>query len=386
MRSQRESQRVRRPMVEGLESRALLSVAGLSKSAHVAPATSHPKPVTSVIENLPATPQLTVSTIPANGDLNPYGVAFVPQGFAKGGPLKTGDILVSNFNASSNLQGTGSTIVDVTPQGNVSTFFQGAPGLGLTTALGVLQRGIVVAGALPTTDGTPATLGQGSLILLNKFGQQIATFSNQQFLDGPWDLTVVDHGSTASLFVSDVLSGTVTRIDLFVPLKGNSVVVKDTVQIASGFPFRTDPGALVVGPAGLAYSAKNDVLFVASQDNDTIYAIPHATKSKGDHGTGVAFIQDATHLHGPLGLAIAPNGNLLVANSDTTNVDPNQLSEIVEYTPNGKFLAQFSLDPGTQAAPFGLAINATPRGLVSLALVNDVTNQLEVFSFQSHGS
>jgi hypothetical protein len=111
MRPQRKSQRASRPRVEGLESRALLSVAGLSNSVHVAPANSHPKPVTSVIENLPATPQLTVSTIPANGNLNPYGVAFVPKGFAKGGPLKTGDILVSNFNASSNLQGTGSRLL-----------------------------------------------------------------------------------------------------------------------------------------------------------------------------------------------------------------------------------------------------------------------------------
>jgi hypothetical protein len=309
----------------------------------------------------------------------------VPRGFAKGGPLHAGDILVANFNASSNLQGTGSTIIDVTPRGNVSTFFQGAPGLGLTTALGVLQRGLVVVGTLPTTDGTSATVGQGSLLLINKFGKQIASISNQTFLNGPWDLTVVDHGSKASLFVSNVLSGTVTRIDVWVSLKGDYALIKGVTQIASGYQHMTDPAALVIGPAGLAYSAKNDVLFVASSANDTIYAIPGATKSKGDHGTGVVFIQDDIHLHGPLGLAIAPNSNLLVANSDSVNQDPNQLSTIVEYTPSGKFLAQFSLDPNNAAAPFGLAINASPTGFVSLAAVNDVSNELEVFSFQSHG-
>src|SRR5215467_4326005 len=39
-------------------------------------------------------PRLVVSsTVPANGDLNPYGVAFVPQGFPAGGSIAPGDVL-----------------------------------------------------------------------------------------------------------------------------------------------------------------------------------------------------------------------------------------------------------------------------------------------------
>ena len=53
-----------------------------------------------------------VSTIPTNGDLNPYGVAFIPHKFPAG-IVKPGDILVSNFNNSQNLQGTGTTIVNM---------------------------------------------------------------------------------------------------------------------------------------------------------------------------------------------------------------------------------------------------------------------------------
>src|SRR5580693_3752440 len=52
------------------------------------------------------------STVPANGDVNPYGLARVPR---SSGNLQEGHYLVSNFNASSNLQGTGTTIVDVSP-------------------------------------------------------------------------------------------------------------------------------------------------------------------------------------------------------------------------------------------------------------------------------
>ena len=87
--------------------------------------------------------QMIVSTVPPNGDVNPYGVAFVPQGFQSGaGPLRAGDILVSNFNNSMNLQGTGTTIVRVTSRGAVSTFFAGPPhpGGSFYSAGGVAKR------------------------------------------------------------------------------------------------------------------------------------------------------------------------------------------------------------------------------------------------------
>ncbi|HEY2646056.1 MAG TPA: hypothetical protein VGI34_03755, partial [Candidatus Acidoferrales bacterium] len=73
-----------------------------------------------------------VSTVPGNGDVNPYGVAFVPPGFPAGGTLNPGDILVSNFNNSMNLQGTGTTIVDVPPAAPVFQYFGGTAPLGLT--------------------------------------------------------------------------------------------------------------------------------------------------------------------------------------------------------------------------------------------------------------
>ncbi len=48
------------------------------------------------------------STVPANGDVNPYGVAVVPT---TAGTLVANNVLISNFNNSANLQGTGTTIV-----------------------------------------------------------------------------------------------------------------------------------------------------------------------------------------------------------------------------------------------------------------------------------
>ena len=227
---------------------------------------------------------LQVSTVPANGDVNPYGVAFVPPGFSAGGPLQVGDILVSNFNNVNNLQGTGTTIVRVTPTGQVSLFFNGNPNnnppptLGLTTALGVLKRGFVLVGNVPTADGTVNTFQPASLLVLDHNGNLIATLT--QLLDSPWDLTIQDGFNWARVFVSNVRSGTVTRLDLDVD--PGVVVVKQAIQIASGYGSHPDPAALIVGPTGLAYDAKADVLFVASTADNEIFAVPHA-------GTGKSF-------------------------------------------------------------------------------------------------
>src|SRR5690348_16560239 len=119
------------------------------------------------------TVQVVASTVPSNGEVNPYGVFRVP---VNAGRLVAGDILVSNFNNINNLQGTGTTIMEVSPTGMVHTFAQidasslpGAclGGVGLTTALVVLRTGWVIVGSLPTTDGTAATAGPGCLLVLN---------------------------------------------------------------------------------------------------------------------------------------------------------------------------------------------------------------------------
>ncbi len=71
------------------------------------------------------------------------------------------------LNNSANAQGLGTTIIQLSPRGTLAppgaaaTFFSSSlPGL--STALGVLRRGFVVVGNVPTTDGTFNTIGQGA--------------------------------------------------------------------------------------------------------------------------------------------------------------------------------------------------------------------------------
>jgi len=319
-----------------------------------------------------------VSTVPSNGDVNPYGVAFVPDFVLAGGTLQPGDILVSNFNNSQNLQGTGTTIVRVDSHGAVSTFFQGKS-LGLTAALQVNSRGIVFVGNMPTTDGTSNTVQAGSMLVLDRSGNNIWTFTSPKLIDGPWGMAMMDWGSGGKLFISNVLNGTITRLDMSFADNGESVQVLDAVTIASGYNHSLSPAALVLGPSGLYYDQVNDILYVASSADNAIYAINGAGWAiNTSQGTGTVVYQDNTHLHGPIDLVRAPNGHLIVANSDGSNVDPNQPSELVEFTIDGTFVAQYSVDPNNGGA-FGVGLERLSQRAVKFAAVDDNQNTLSIY-------
>lgn len=338
------------------------------------------------------------SAVPSNGDVNPYGVFEVPRST---GDLQQGHILVSNFNAASNLQGTGTTIVDISPSGATSLFAnitagklsgQCTGGVGLTTALVVLRTGWVIVGSLPTMDGTAATANAGCLIVLDREGNPVETFFGS-LINGPWDMTVQDGDHTAKLFVTNVLNGTVEangkvvhtatviRIDLNVSETAMPSVESMTV-IASAFPARTDPAALVIGPTGVGLSAgcstsdddcavegTRPVLYVADSLSNRVAVIPDATTRTTSAGTGIT-LSSAGSLSDPLGLTVAPDGHILTANGGD--------GFLTEITPRGQQIAKKLLDntgmPPGSGALFGLAF-VTDLGIV---FVDDATNTLNV--------
>jgi len=262
-------------------------------------------------------------------------------------------------------------------------------GVGLTTALGVLQRGWVIVGSLPTTDGTAATAQAGCLIVLDSTGKVVETFANTSSitpdLNGPWDMTLADHGATATLYVTNVLNGTVAaggavvdggtviRISLTVPVQGAgmpTVQQLDTI-IGSGFPARTDPAALVIGPTGLALSG--GTLYVGDSLDNRIAAIANASTITSTAGTG----QDVSvggALNDPLGMTLAPNGDLVAVNGND--------GKAIEVTPSGAQAAVKVLDNTVThhgknggGTLFGLA--PVPGGS-GLYFVDDGTNTLNL--------
>jgi hypothetical protein len=87
------------------------------------------------------------------------------------------------------------------------------------------------------------------------------------------------------------------------------------------------------------------------------------------------------HLRGPLGLILAPNGDLIVANGDAVRPDTAQPSELVEFTPQGHFVAEFSVDASVGGA-FGLAAT-DDNGQLRFAAVDDNTKTVSVWHFDT---
>ena len=325
------------------------------------------------------------STIPGNGDLNPYGVAFVPAGFPAGGTIAAGDVLASNFNSSANIQGTGTTIVKLTPSGALAppgaaeTFFT-SPLAGLSTALGVLRGGFVIVGNVPTIDGTFGTIGSGALQVIDRNGNVVQTWADPTFLDGPWDLAVDDHGAHAHVFVSSVLNGTVSRLDLAVA--ATDVTRLKMTTIAMGYTSVPNAAAVVLGPTGLAYDESTDTLYVASTGDNAIYGVSHARGRSSAANRGSLVFADA-QLRGPLALRLAPNGNLLTANGDAVNADLLHPSEIVEFTKRGRFVREYNVDP-SQGGAFGIDTMRGDASGFNYAVVDDVTNSLSVYRLAVH--
>ncbi|HSY06986.1 MAG TPA: hypothetical protein VK820_00445 [Steroidobacteraceae bacterium] len=336
------------------------------------------------------------TTVPGNGDVNPYGMAQVQHTVGK---LTAGHILISNFNSVANLQGTGTTIVDMAPDGTQSLFagldaksLPGAcpGGLGLTTALVVLNEGWVIVGSLPTSDGTSATAKPGCLIVLDSMGKPVETLFGS-LIRGPWDMTARESGGEAQLFVTNVLNGTVAangkvvnegtvvRVDLAVSASSMPSLESLTV-VGSGFAERTDPAALVIGPTGVALSpacggdddgdCSPALLYVADTLNNRITAITHPFDRMSADGPGTT-LSSGGSLNAPLGLIVVQDGGHLL----TVNGADGFITEITPAGAQvGKRLLDKSGSPPGAGALFGLVFDPAH----GIYYVDDATNMLNL--------
>jgi hypothetical protein len=276
------------------------------------------------------------STIAENGDTNPYAITVAP---VSAGRIHAGDILFDNFNNLSNLQGTGTTIVDYDPSTGKTTQFAKLPqhlpecpgGVGLTTAMTMLKSGWVIVGSTPSTDGTTRTKGDGGLLVIDSSGKLAAVWTGPK-INGPWgNMAVIDNGSTAALFVSMagfdvpgpevhdsrgysvvVNKAIVLRIELTIPDGKPPVVTSETV-IADSLGERADKDSFLVGPTGLAL-ASDGTLYVSDAVGNQIVAVSDAATRTTSAGTGRTITKNGL-LKRPLALILLPNGHLLACNA-----------------------------------------------------------------------
>jgi len=323
------------------------------------------------------------STVTDNGDLNPYAVVVAP---VSAGRIAKDDVLVDNFNNISNLQGTGTTIVGYRPSTQATYLFARLPqklpqcpgGVGLTTAMTMLKTGWVIVGSTPSTDGTTATKGDGCVLVLDSTGKLAAAWSGPTIND-PWgDMATVDHGATATLFISmagfglpapnviDHATGlpvvlhkaTVVRLELAIP-DGKPPVLLNQTEVGSGFAARADRDNFLLGPTGLAL-APDDTLYVTDGLDNVITAIPHATTRTESAGTGKQVTQGGL-LAWPLAMVYTPQGHLLVCNGKD--------GRLVEVDPvaGKQIYAQWINNDQAQSPPgngdlFGIAMTPDAHG------------------------
>ena len=187
----------------------------------------------------------------------------------------------------------------------------------------------------PSADGMAATAKAGCLIVLNANGQVSETFSGHG-INGPWDMTAARSHGQSWLFVTSVLNGTVaaggetvhrgTVLRLHLGFRrGGPPALLSVTTVGSGFSERTDPAAFVVAPTGLGLGHGGG-LYVADTGTSSVRRIPAALTRATSAGTGT-LVSSGGALNGPLGLAIAPNGNILTVNGGD--------GRIIEITPAG---------------------------------------------------
>ncbi|MGF6647164.1 hypothetical protein [Paraburkholderia sp. GAS82] len=288
-----------------------------------------------------------INTVPDNGDQNPYAIVVAP---VTAGTVKKDDVLVDNFNNSTNLQGTGSTIVDYHPDTRQMSLFAVIPrdlkecpgGVGLSTAMTMLKSGWVIVGSTPSNDGTTGTKGAGCLIVLDPQGKIASTISSPNIND-PWgNMAVVDNGNSATLFVSNAGFGvgaatavgpdgeppvfkqaTVLRLELDIP-EGKPPVVKSETVVGSGFGAQADKGVFLIGPTGLALSPDQKLLYVSDAIGNRVNVIEDPMTRDTSAGVGRQLTADGL-LHRPLAMVVAPNNHLLVTNAlngQVVEIDP----------------------------------------------------------------
>ena len=274
------------------------------------------------------------STVPGNGDQNPYAVVVAP---VTAGSVQAGDVLVSNFNDRTNLQGLGTTIVDYRPSTGALTTFAALPrtlpaggpscpgGIGLTTAMTVLGNGDVLVGSLPSTDGTTATKGPGCLLVLGPDGHLLSSITGP-LVNGPWgNMALSEHAGGGTVFVSMtgfgvgapagtppvVPQATIVRFSLaYGP--GTAPHVTAATAVASGLGEQADKSVFIIGPTGLALDPSG-TLYASDALGNRILAVDDALTRTSSAGTG-RIVTAGGLLNRPLALVETADRHLITTN------------------------------------------------------------------------
>ncbi|MBV8197320.1 MAG: hypothetical protein JO263_04240 [Candidatus Eremiobacteraeota bacterium] len=306
---------------------------------------------------------------PVTGAQNPYGLTVAP---ITSGKLTAGDLVVCNFNAKSNKQGTGRSIVALHPNEHATPVHVSASeALVGCDALALASDDTIWASAMVDNDNP----------ILDTNGRLIANISGKPF-DQPWGQVFAQPAAAAPAFYeTNAGDGSVLRINL------GSKFTYDV--IATGFPVNHGQPGTALAPSGLAYDPKVDTLYFADGDNNTVVALKdvskipaggikakdHGMKFTGPSASDARVVFAGAPLNGPISTALLPNGNLVVGNT----LDAAGKNLILEIsTAAGKVLEVRNVDKGAAGAIFGMAVTGTSAADAKVYFNDDNANEVEV--------
>lgn len=311
------------------------------------------------------------STIdPELHQLNPYGLTVAPS---TNGDFTKGDLVVCNFNASSNVQGTGYTVVALHPKdGAKPTLVSDSKTLKGCNALALGPDDTIWAAAFKANDNP----------VISSSGQLIVNIEGKPF-DHPFGQVFAAHGGASGapvFYESNARSGTVVRINL-----GSSFTYD---VIATGFAVNHGKPGSIFGPSGLSYDDHKDTLYIVDGTNNTVVAFssvstipaggivvgPDGQSFSGPSASQARLVFAGPPLNGPISSALLFNGNLVVGN--TGNKDGRNI--MVEIAPNGDLLSTRNVDHGAAGALFGIVATGNNIHDARIYFNDDNHNNLKV--------
>ena len=157
---------------------------------------------------------------------------------------------------------------------------------------------------------------------------------------------------------------------LFTTQQDGAPRLLDSAVIASGFPERTDPGALVIGPTGVAFDRMTGSLLVADSLDNRIAAIPNALVRTRIAGTGSTISMDGS-FNDPLGVSLIGR-DLFVANGDDGNIVE------VNITSGRQVHVTLADSSGGPPPGTGALFGLWAVGIGEVYLVDDATNSFNL--------
>ncbi|HEY1882761.1 MAG TPA: hypothetical protein VGG51_06955 [Candidatus Cybelea sp.] len=304
---------------------------------------------------------------PVNGAGNPYGLTVAP---VSSGDFTKGDLVVCNFNAKSNVQGTGRSIVAIHPKpGSKPMHVSSIPSLKGCDALALGGNDTIWAAAMVANDNP----------IIDTMGDLIQNIKGKPFKQ-PWgQIFATPKTGSAAFYATNAGTGTVVRINL------GSKFTYDIV--GSGFPVNHGKPGTALAPSGLAYDASNDTLYFVDGQNNTLVAFKNVSsipdggikamdngmKFSGPNAKDARIVYSGQPLNGPISTALLPNGSIVAGNT----LDPDGKNLMIEISPAGKLLDVRNVDKGAAGALFGMVATGTPAD-TKIWFNDDNDNNLQV--------